>query len=57
MVVVGDVLDDLGRQTVGVINAAGGQAEYVHLDVTKEADNGAPPSTSPPTNSANSISW
>jgi len=37
-VVVGDVLDDLGRQTVGTINAAGGQAEYVHLDVTKEED-------------------
>jgi len=38
MVVVGDVLDDLGRRTVGVINDASGQAEYVHLDVTKEAD-------------------
>jgi NAD(P)-dependent dehydrogenase (short-subunit alcohol dehydrogenase family) len=37
-VVVGDVLDDRGRDTVAAINAAGGQAEYVHLDVTREAD-------------------
>jgi NAD(P)-dependent dehydrogenase (short-subunit alcohol dehydrogenase family) len=37
-VVVGDVLDDRGRQTVAAINTAGGQAEYVHLDVTKEED-------------------
>lgn len=37
-VVIGDVLDDRGRQTVAEINAAGGQAEYVHLDVTKEDD-------------------
>jgi NAD(P)-dependent dehydrogenase (short-subunit alcohol dehydrogenase family) len=37
-VVVGDVLDERGRQTAGAINAAGGQAEYVHLDVTNEAD-------------------
>lgn len=37
-VVVGDVLDDRGRQTVSAIAAGGGQAEYVHLDVTKEAD-------------------
>lgn len=37
-VVVGDVLDERGRQTVGAINAAGGHAEYVHLDVTKEED-------------------
>lgn len=35
-VVVADVLDDRGRQTVSAINAAGGQAEYVHLDVTNE---------------------
>ncbi len=34
--VIGDVLDDRGRQTVAEINTAGGQAEYVHLDVTKE---------------------
>jgi len=37
-VVIGDVLDDRGRQTVAAINAAGGQADYVHLDVTKEED-------------------
>jgi NAD(P)-dependent dehydrogenase (short-subunit alcohol dehydrogenase family) len=35
-VVIGDVLDDQGRQTAAVINAAGGEAEYVHLDVTQE---------------------
>ncbi len=37
-VVVGDVLDDRGRQTVAAINAAGGQSEYVHLDVTRDED-------------------
>jgi NAD(P)-dependent dehydrogenase (short-subunit alcohol dehydrogenase family) len=37
-VVVGDVLDDLGRQTAAAMTAAGAQAEYVHLDVTKEDD-------------------
>ncbi|HYZ23219.1 MAG TPA: glucose 1-dehydrogenase [Rhodopila sp.] len=37
-VVVGDVLDDRGRDTVAAIKAAGGEAEYVHLDVTREAD-------------------
>jgi len=36
-VVIGDVLDERGRQTISAIDAAGGQAEYVHLDVTKEA--------------------
>ncbi|MSP29912.1 MAG: SDR family NAD(P)-dependent oxidoreductase, partial [Acetobacteraceae bacterium] len=36
--VIGDVLDEVGRQTVAAINADGGQAEYVHLDVTKEDD-------------------
>ena len=35
-VLIGDVLDEQGRQTVAAINAAGGQAEYVHLDVTRE---------------------
>ena len=34
-VVVADVLDDRGRQTVAAITAAGGQAAYAHLDVTK----------------------
>jgi NAD(P)-dependent dehydrogenase (short-subunit alcohol dehydrogenase family) len=37
-VVVGDVLDNQGRQTVATMTAAGAQAEYVHLDVTKEED-------------------
>jgi len=35
-VVIGDMLDEQGRQTAAAINAAGGQAEYVHLDVTQE---------------------
>jgi NAD(P)-dependent dehydrogenase (short-subunit alcohol dehydrogenase family) len=34
--VIGDVLDERGWQTVSAINATGGQTEYVHLDVTKE---------------------
>jgi NAD(P)-dependent dehydrogenase (short-subunit alcohol dehydrogenase family) len=37
-VVVGDVLDDRGRQAVAAMTAVGEPAEYVHLDVTKEAD-------------------
>lgn len=37
-VVVADVLDDVGRQTVEAILKAGGRAEYVHLDVTREED-------------------
>jgi NAD(P)-dependent dehydrogenase (short-subunit alcohol dehydrogenase family) len=37
-VVVGDVMDDAGRKTVAAINASGGQADYVRLDVTKEED-------------------
>jgi NAD(P)-dependent dehydrogenase (short-subunit alcohol dehydrogenase family) len=37
-IVVADVLDDRGRQTVAAITAAGGQAAYAHLDVTSEAD-------------------
>ncbi len=36
--VIGDLLDERGRQTVAEITAAGGQAEYIHLDVTKEDD-------------------
>jgi NAD(P)-dependent dehydrogenase (short-subunit alcohol dehydrogenase family) len=32
--VVGDVLDARGRQTVAAIATAGAQAEYVHLDDT-----------------------
>jgi len=35
-VVVGDVLDDRAKQTVVEINNAGGQATFVHLDVTSE---------------------
>ncbi|MBY0333067.1 MAG: glucose 1-dehydrogenase [Acetobacteraceae bacterium] len=37
-VVVGDVLDEPGRQTAEAIRAAGGQADYLHLDVTREED-------------------
>ena len=37
-VVIGDLLDDVGQTTVAAIKAAGGQAAYIHLDVTKEAD-------------------
>jgi len=37
-VVIGDLLDEAGRQTVAAIRAAGGEAEYVHLDVTREDD-------------------
>jgi NAD(P)-dependent dehydrogenase (short-subunit alcohol dehydrogenase family) len=36
--VIGDVLDDRGHDTVAAIGSAGGQAEYAHLDVTKEQD-------------------
>src|SRR5229473_1530971 len=36
-VAIGDVLDDRGRQTAKEIEAAGGQALYVPLDVTQEA--------------------
>jgi cyclopentanol dehydrogenase len=37
-VVLGDVLDDAGRQVEAAIRAAGGEATYVHLNVTSEAD-------------------
>jgi NAD(P)-dependent dehydrogenase (short-subunit alcohol dehydrogenase family) len=37
-VVVADVLDDRGRQTIADITSAGGQAAYTHLDVTSEED-------------------
>ena len=37
-VVVGDLLDEQGRQTAEAIRAAGGEAEHVHLDVTREED-------------------
>ena len=37
-VVLGDVLDAEGKEVADAITAAGGQALYVHLDVTREAD-------------------
>ncbi|MFL5279827.1 MAG: glucose 1-dehydrogenase [Rhodopila sp.] len=37
-VVIGDVLDEQGQRTVAAIKAAEGQADYIHLDVTKESD-------------------
>ena len=37
-VVLGDILDDQGRQVEAEINELGGEALYVHLDVTSEAD-------------------
>ena len=36
--VVGDVLDDVGRQSVAAIAATGAPADYVHLDVTRQED-------------------
>ena len=37
-VVLGDVLDEEGKQVEAQINESGGQATYVHLDVTREDD-------------------
>ena len=37
-VVLGDVLDEQGKQVEAEIRASGGAAIYVHLDVTREAD-------------------
>ncbi len=37
-VVFGDVRDDAGKQVEADIRASGGEATYVHLDVTNEAD-------------------
>ena len=37
-VVFGDILDEEGKQVEAAIREAGGEATYVHLDVTKEAD-------------------
>lgn len=37
-VVFGDILDETGRQVEAEIRATGGDATYVHLDVTLEAD-------------------
>ena len=37
-VVFGDILDEAGTQVEAEIRAAGGEATYVHLNVTSEAD-------------------
>lgn len=37
-VVLGDVLEDLGRQVAAEINEAGGEALFVRLDVTQESE-------------------
>src|SRR5215813_951703 len=37
-VVLGDIIDDEGKKVEAVIRAAGGEATYVHLNVTREAD-------------------
>jgi len=37
-VVIGDVLEDEGRQTEAEINESGGECLFVRLDVTREAD-------------------
>ena len=37
-VVFGDILDDEGKKVEAEVRAAGGEATYVHLDVTREAD-------------------
>ncbi len=37
-VVVADVLDEAGQQNVNAIRRDGGNAEYTHLDVTREED-------------------
>src|SRR5260370_8482396 len=44
-VVFGDILDDDGKKLEAEIRAAGGQATYVHLNVTQEVDGrpGRPP--------------
>ena len=38
MVVIGDILDDLGKRVEAEIQEAGGDALFAHLDVTREAD-------------------
>src|SRR5262249_48651834 len=37
-VVIADILDERGRETARALEAAGGNALYVHLDVTRAAD-------------------
>jgi NAD(P)-dependent dehydrogenase (short-subunit alcohol dehydrogenase family) len=44
-VVIGDVLDERGRETVRALETAGGAPVYTHLDVTREEDWSAAVST------------
>ena len=37
-VILGDILDEEGKSTEAEIKAAGGDAKYIHLDVTSEKD-------------------
>ena len=37
-VILGDILDDLGQEVAKDIQDTGGEATYVHLDVTNETD-------------------
>ena len=37
-VVIGDILEEEGRQTEAEINEAGGECLFIHLDVTSESD-------------------
>ncbi len=37
-VIFGDVLDDVGRELEAEVRAVGGDARYLHLDVTRESD-------------------
>jgi len=37
-VILGDILDEEGKKVEAEIRGAGGQATYLHLDVTREAD-------------------
>ncbi|MED5429416.1 MAG: glucose 1-dehydrogenase [Chloroflexota bacterium] len=37
-VILGDILDEEGKSTEAEIKAAGGDAKYIHLDVTSEQD-------------------
>src|SRR5262245_3489775 len=41
-VVIGNVLDERGRETARALEAAGGQVFYVHLNVTRAASSSAP---------------
>ena len=37
-VVIGDILDEAGKQVEAEIRGSGGEATFVHLDVTRDAD-------------------